>query len=468
MRVERISYSGLTIVSKLDSKLIGNLLYIRNVEKITEINNKKITSLTIRKYHNMMELMVAIEIFTSYFYFHRITSVDGIIFLFFQESIYQVLLNENISLNDIGKKIIFHIDFDYFYAQCEEIRKPELRNIPSIVCVYSGREQDSGVVSTCNYEARKYGVKAAMPIRLAKSKLKDVEAIFLPTDMPYYQEISRNAMKIIQNYGELFEQVSVDECYMDFTKITNSDFDDARIFAASLQKNIKDQIKLTCSIGVGPNKLIAKIASGINKPDGITVVNQEDAKRFISNRKIEDIPGVGPKTSKKLESLGIESISDISKKSIFELRDSLGYKIATFLVNASNGIDYSQIKVRGTSKQIGKIVTLKKDIANFEQIKLTASNLCKSVYENLENKRQAFRVLTLILILENLQHVSFSKSLKLYSASFDELHKNSLSIIHEMISNNSISLDNIRRMGIVVSDLKDISGQDSLLNYFEN
>jgi nucleotidyltransferase/DNA polymerase involved in DNA repair len=146
----------------------------------------------------------------------------------------------------------------------------------------------------------------------------------------------------------------------------------------------------------------------------------------------------------------------------------LGYKIATFLVNASNGIDYSQIKVRGTSKQIGKIVTLKKDLANFEQIKLTANNLCKSVYENLENKRQAFRVLTLILILENLQQISFSKSLKLYSASFDELFKNSLLIIHEIISNNSISLDNIRRMGIVVSDLKDISGQDSLLNYFEN
>lgn len=413
-----------------------------------------------------MKHIATIEISTSYF--HRITSGDGIIFLFFQESLNQVLLNENISLNDIGKRIIFHIDFDYFYAQCEEIRKPELRNIPSVVCVYSGREEASGVVSTCNYEARKYGVKAAMPIRLAKSKLKDVEAIFLPTDMSYYHEISRNAMRIIQNYGELFEQVSVDECYMDFTKITNSDFDDARIFAASLQKNIKDQIKLTCSIGVGPNKLIAKIASGINKPNGITVVSQEDAKRFISNRKIEDIPGVGPKTSKKLESLGIESISDISKKSIFELRDSLGYKIATFLVNASNGIDYSQIKARGTSKQIGKIVTLKKDMANFEQIKLTANNLCKSVYENLENKRQAFRVLTLILILENLQHVSFSKSLKLYSASFDELLKNSLSIIHEMISNNSISLDNIRRMGIVVSDLKDISGQDSLLNYFEN
>jgi DNA polymerase IV (archaeal DinB-like DNA polymerase) len=377
-------------------------------------------------------------------------------------------LNENISLNEIGKKIIFHIDFDYFYAQCEEIRKPELRNIPSVVCVYSGREEDSGVVSTCNYEARKYGVKAAMPIRLAKSKLKDVEAIFLPTDMPYYHDISRNAMKIIENYGELFEQVSVDECYVDFTKITNSDFDDAKIFANSLQKNIKDQINLTCSIGVGPNKLISKIASGINKPNGITVVSREHSKNFISNCKIEDIPGVGPKTAKKLESLGIESISDISKKSIFELRDALGYKTATFLVNASNAIDYSQIKVRGTSKQIGKIVTLKKDIANFEQINLTAASLCTSVYENLRNKGQAFRILTIILILENLQHVSFSKSLKLYSASFDELHKNSLFIIKEMINNNSISLDNIRRMGVVVSDLKDISGQDSLVNYFEN
>ncbi len=377
-------------------------------------------------------------------------------------------MSENISFSEIEKRIIFHIDFDYFYAQCEEIRKPKLRNIPSVVCVYSGREEDSGVVSTCNYEARKYGVKAAMPIKLAKSKLKDVHSMFLPTDMPYYHEISTKAMRIIQNYGELFEQVSVDECYMDFTKITNSDFDDAKIFAVSLQKNIKDQIKLTCSIGVGPNKLIAKIASGINKPNGITVVRLEDAKQFISNCKIDDIPGVGPKTSKKLESLGIKSVSDISKKGIFELRDALGYKIATFLVNASNAIDYSQIKVRGTSKQIGKIVTLKKDTTTLEQIKLTVENLCTSVFENLENKRQAFRVLTIILILENLQHVSFSKSLKLYSASLDELHKNSFLIINEMISNNSISLDNIRRIGIVVSDLKDISGQDSLLNYLEN
>jgi len=376
-------------------------------------------------------------------------------------------LNENISLNEIGKKIIFHIDFDYFYAQCEEIRKPELRNIPSVVCVYSGREEDSGVVSTCNYEARKYGVKAAMPIRLAKSKLKDIEAIFLPTDMPYYHDISRNAMRIIENYGELFEQVSVDECYVDFTKITNSDFDDAKIFANSLQKNIKDKIKLTCSIGVGPNKLISKIASGVKKPNGITVVSREDAKSFISNCKIEDIPGVGPKTAKKLESLGIDSISDISNKSIFELRDALGYKTATFLVNASNAIDHSQIKVRGTSKQIGKIVTLKKNIADFEQINLTVASLCTSIYENLRNKGQAFRILTIILILENLQHVSFSKSLKLYSASFEELHKNSLFIIKEMINSNSISLDNIRRMGVVVSHLKDISGQDSLVNYFE-
>jgi len=399
--------------------------------------------------------------------FHKIKTAWNN-FLSFPDLIYSVLLSENISLNEIEKRIIFHIDFDYFYAQCEEIRRPELRNIPSVVCVYSGREEDSGVVSACNYEARKYGVKAAMPIKLAKTKLKDVHSIFLPTDMPYYHEMSTKAMRIIQNYGELFEQVSVDECYMDFTKITNSDFDDAKIFAVSLQKNIKDQIKLTCSIGVAPNKLIAKIASGINKPNGITVVRQEDAKQFISNCKIEDIPGVGPKTSKKLESLGIKSVSEISRKSIFELRDVLGYKIATFLVNASNGVDYSQIKIRGTSKQIGKIVTLKKDTTSIEQVRLTVENLCKSVFENLESKRQAFRVLTVILILENLQHVSFSKSLKLYSASIDELNKNSLSILNEMIGNNSISLDNIRRMGVVISDLKDISGQDSLLNYFEN
>ena len=123
-----------------------------------------------------------------------------------------------------------------------------------------------------------------------------------------------------------------------------------RFLPSSLQKNIKDQINLTCSIGVGPSKLISKIASGFKKPNGITVVTPKDAKNFISICKIEDIPGVGPKTIRKLESLGIRSISDISKKSIFELRDTLGYKNATFLVNASNAIDYSQIKVRGIIK----------------------------------------------------------------------------------------------------------------------
>jgi len=379
-----------------------------------------------------------------------------------------VILNESISLNEPEDKVIFHIDFDYFYAQCEELRKPELRNIPCVVCVYSGRDEDSGVVSTCNYNARKYGVKAAMPIKLAKSKLKDVEAKFLPTDKPYYQDISRDVMRIIQNYGDLFEQVSVDECYVDFTRVTNSDFNDAKIFASSLQKNIKHQSKLTCSIGVGPNKLISKIASAVIKPNGITVVSREEAKNFISNCKIEDIPGVGPKTMKKLQALGINSISDISKNSIFELRDVLGYKTAAFLVNASNAIDNSQIKARETSKQIGKIVTLKKDTAEMEQINMTTASLCTTIYENLSNKKQAFKVLTIILILENLHHVSISRSLKLYTASFDELQKNSLSIIKEMIKNNSISIQNIRRMGIVVSELKDISGQNSLLNYLDN
>ena len=379
-----------------------------------------------------------------------------------------MVLNESISLNELEDKVIFHIDFDYFYAQCEELRKPELRNIPCVVCVYSGRDEDSGVVSTCNYNARKYGVKAAMPIKLAKSKLKDVEAKFLPTDMPYYQDISRDVMRIIQNYGDLFEQVSVDECYVDFTRVTNSDFNDAKIFASSLQKNIKHQSKLTCSIGVGPNKLISKIASAVIKPNGITVVSREEAKNFISNCKIEDIPGVGPKTMKKLQALGINSISDISKNSIFELRDVLGYKTAAFLVNASNAIDNSQIKARETSKQFGKIVTLKKDTAEMEQINMTTASLCTTIYENLSNKKQAFKVLTIILILENLHHVSISRSLKLYTASFDELQKNSLSIIKEMIKNNSISIQNIRRMGIVVSELKDISGQNSLLNYLDN
>ena len=122
------------------------------------------------------------------------------------------------------ERIVFHIDFDYFYAQCEEIRSPELKTKPVAVCVYSDRGGDSGAVATANYTARKYGVKSAMPISFAKKRLEErPDAVFLPTDFDYYSDVSERAMKIISEFADVFEYVGKDEAYLDVTQKTDCD-----------------------------------------------------------------------------------------------------------------------------------------------------------------------------------------------------------------------------------------------------
>ena len=157
------------------------------------------------------------------------------------------------------------VDLDYFFAQCEERRNPSIKGKPVVVCVYSGRTKDSGAVSTANYEARKYGVKSGIPISLAKKKLKDVDAVFLPVDKEFYKEISDSIMQILRRYADYFEQVSVDEAFLDVTQKTKANYQQAKQLAATIKDDVLTQQRLTCSIGIGPNKLVAKIAADMQR-----------------------------------------------------------------------------------------------------------------------------------------------------------------------------------------------------------
>lgn len=379
------------------------------------------------------------------------------------------MISDNIKKSDFlnhegSFKTIFHIDFDYFYAQCEEIRNPTLKNLPIIICVYSGRSEDSGVVSTCNYHARKFGVKSGIPIKNAKAKLLQTRSAFLPADIDHYNDVSNSATKLVEEYGENYEKASIDEFYIDFTKTTNSDFKDAKTLAISLQMNFKRKMKLTCSIGVGHNKLISKIASASQKPNGLTVIYPNDAVDFISRLKVDDIPHIGPKTSNILRVLGINSMIDIKKISIFELKESLGYKTASFLVSAANAIDYSRIKPQNTQRQIGKIVTIKNN-SSLESLIPIIKDMCRSVINRLDDKKKAFGSITVLLILENLEHISSSKKMKIFSTSAQVLQDNSLHIVTQLFIDKSISPQAIRRIGVTVSDLRDVSGQHSLFDY---
>ena len=193
-------------------------------------------------------------------------------------------------------RIIMLVDLDYFFAQCEELRNPSLKDKPVVVGMYSGRTEDSGAVSTANYLARKYGVKSGIPLFLAKKRLEGTDAVFLPVDYDYYQQISDRIMQILRGFPDAFEQVGIDEAYLDVTQRVHGSLDEAKRLVQQMKSAVKDQVGVTFSVGVGPNKLIAKIASDKQKPNGLTIVQPEEVEIFLSPLPVDNLLGVGRKT----------------------------------------------------------------------------------------------------------------------------------------------------------------------------
>src|SRR5579864_952021 len=170
-------------------------------------------------------------------------------------------------------RTIIAVDLDYFYAQCEEVRDPSIRGKPVVICVFSGRTKESGAVSTANYVARGLGVKSGMPIALAKKILqKDPESVFLPMDIEYYGEVSDRIMELIRSHGDKFEQASIDEAYLDVTNLSHSNYQEAGVIGRKIKTEISAKEGLTCSIGIAPNKLMAKMAVDSKKPDGFAMI----------------------------------------------------------------------------------------------------------------------------------------------------------------------------------------------------
>jgi len=387
--------------------------------------------------------------------------------------------------NTSAPRIIFHIDLDYFFAQCEEIRRPEIKVKPVVICVYSGRTKESGVVSTCNYLARKYGVKSGISIKAAKSRLAVVSSpLFLPSDIKYYSELSDNTMTLIRNFIEnyslsanssvncqateciKFEYVGVDECFVEVTDKVAADYIKAKELAASLKKQIRKETELTCSVGIGPNKLIAKIASDFHKPDGTTMIQPAEVKNFIAKCDVEKIPRIGPKTSAKLFEMGIRTADQLSTFGLFRLIDVFGKRTATYLYKVAQGIDDEPVKSRGSAKQIGRIITLRKDVSQASEIDEELQYICKAVHKMALDQNVYFRNIGIVLILNDLDNITRSKSMKIHSTNFDELYSTVKLILNETL-NDKPNLKVIR-LGIKISDLKANEGQNTMLNFLNN
>jgi len=362
------------------------------------------------------------------------------------------------------KRIIFHIDFDYFFAQCEELRNPELKTKPVAVCVFSDRGGDSGAIATANYIARNYGVKSGMPIKFAKKRLEVTrDAVFLPTDFEYYSEISQKAMSTIQEFADIFEYVGRDEAYLDVSKRTERDFDKASHLAQQLKNAVRNSTKLSCTVGVSSNKLVSKIASNFKKPDGLTIVSSERIESFLDPLPIRTIPGIGKKTEEKFSEMSLETISQLKKLDVFSLNSLFGRKIGTYIYNAARGIDEEPVSPRQEATQYSRIITLKEDSKDYNFLARDLEKLCEEIHSSLMEDNIIFKSIGIQFVQSDLSNKTKSKTLKNPTSSLDELKKTSIQLLREALEDQKLL---IRRIGIRVSDLSKVSGQDNITRYF--
>ncbi|MCX9075121.1 MAG: DNA polymerase IV [Candidatus Methanoperedens sp.] len=360
-------------------------------------------------------------------------------------------------LNGINlSRIILHIDMDYFFAQCEEREHPEIKGRPVVVCVYSGRSEDSGAVSTSNYEARKFGIRAGIPISRAKKLAPD--AVFLPVNMELYRSISDEVMEILREHSDRIEQESVDEAYCDMTGKVH-DFDEAKELAIRIKQEIKNKVGLTCSAGIGPNKLVAKIASDFQKPDGLTVVMPDEVLQFLAPLKITDLSGAGKKTGERLNELGAMTIGELSKMSTEDLVREFGQAKGIWLKQASQGIDASPVVERTGTGQIGRIITLKENTNQPGIILDAVSELSENVHGKLKDRELSFRSIAFIAISTDLKIHTKSHLLATPANDLDTIRTAARRLARAFLEENPVML---RRVGIRVADFVEGKGQKTL------
>ncbi|MDD2463955.1 MAG: DNA polymerase IV [Desulfobulbus sp.] len=283
---------------------------------------------------------------------------------------------------------IIHIDMDAFFASVEQLDRPELSGLAVIV---GGNPQSRGVVAACSYEARAFGIHSAMPC--ARAYQLCPQAVFIKPRMARYQEVSHQIMAVFRGYSPLVEQLSVDEAFLDVTDNQLGEPSATRI-AQAIRADIKANLGLTASAGVSYNKFLAKIASGHNKPDGITVIPPDQAQAFIAALPIGKFYGVGRVTEKKMQSQGIRTGADLLRFSRPELMRLFG-KTGLFFYDIARGQDQRPVEPMRVRKSIGTETTLAADIQDYTQISTLLYQLVGRVVALLTDKQTGGRTLSL-------------------------------------------------------------------------
>lgn len=283
-------------------------------------------------------------------------------------------------------RIIAHLDMDAFFAAIEERDHPELQGLPIVVGADPAQGKGRGVVSTANYAARQYGIHSALPISLAwrfseKARHQGQPgAVFLGVNYRRYREVSERIMALLRRHASLVEEASIDEAYFDLSDADS--FDRAAAVCRQIKQEIKDQEQITASIGLGPNKLVAKIASDFQKPDGLTIVTPEEAEGFLEPLAVRKIPGIGPKAEARLAQEGIRFVRDLKKFSAAELQLRFG-KWGPELYERLRGRHEAPLREEYEPKSVGEQETFGVDTLDLQLLFDRLLYMCRHVRERL-------------------------------------------------------------------------------------
>jgi DNA polymerase-4 len=282
--------------------------------------------------------------------------------------------------------VIAHVDMDAFFVSVELLRRPELRGEPVIVA--NGSADSRGVVMTASYEARRFGVHSALPMAIARRRCP--QAIQIPSDMRRYREVSRQVMEILRGYSETVEVVGVDEAYIDLSGSLVP-----RSRARELKGEVRERTGLVCSVGLAENKLLAKIASDLEKPDGLCTLSAERMREAVGERPAVLIPGVGPKTAERLQGIGVRTVAELAQADPGRLQAALGPANGALLRDRANGIDGRRLETDRKPKSESRETTFAADVSDQGELEATIEQLGRSVCRGLDGSRCSGRTVTM-------------------------------------------------------------------------
>ncbi|HEX4920774.1 MAG TPA: DNA polymerase IV [Candidatus Bathyarchaeia archaeon] len=354
-----------------------------------------------------------------------------------------------------SSRIILHCDLDAFYPSCEIKRDPSLAGKPLIVGADPRAEHVRGVVMSCSYEARKFGVRSGMPI--AQAYRLCPQGVYVPPDFELYGDVSDRAMDLLRGFADKFEQTSIDEAFMD-DSIRCKDYVQAVVLARDVKAELKRSEGLTVSVGIAPNKSIAKMASDMHKPDGLTTVRPAEVRAFLDPLPVSKISGVGKKTTELLEENGIQTIGQLSKVPAKRLTDLFG-KGGVWLWGIANGIEEAPVEERGLRKSISVEQTFEQDIQNKQVVREALESLVLEVHQRLVAERLLFRTVSIKVRFEGFQTFTRDKTHTGYVDDQGVVREYVTLLFREFEKDRR----RIRLVGVKLHDLKPAQGKQTRL-----